>query len=153
MTTVIDSNIVAAIMLPLPYSSQAIAMMDFWHRTGEYLIAPMLFEYEIASLIRRSVLSRQLEPEQAAEAIDRLLGMELVTIPPTISLHKAAFQMAERIGQAKAYDAQYLALAARENAPLWTADRRLANAAHAAGLLWVNWVGDWKTSTGPVNSP
>jgi predicted nucleic acid-binding protein len=51
--------------------------------------------------------------------------------------------LAAQIGQSKAYDAQYLALAARENAPLWTADRRLANAARGAGLDWVHWIGDW----------
>lgn len=51
-------------------------------------------------------------------------------------------QMAERLGQSKAYGAQYLALASRENAPLWAADLRLVRAAQAAGLGWVHWIGE-----------
>ncbi len=143
MTIVVDSNIVAALALPLPYSPQAIDQMDFWGRSQEHLIAPMLFEYELMSLIRRSVVHGQLERADMAIVMDRLLNTGLVTIPPTNALHQSALKLAERIGHAKAYDAQYLALASRENAPLWTADRRLVNAANAAGLSWVHWVGDW----------
>lgn len=144
MTIVVDSNIVAALVLPLPYSPQAIDQMEFWRRSQEYLIAPMLFEYELMTLLRRSVVYGKLERANLAVAMDRLLGTGLVMVPPTNALHQSALKLAERIGQAKAYDAQYLALASRENAPLWTADRRLVNAANAAGLNWVHWVGDWK---------
>lgn len=117
--------------------------MDYWSRSGERLIAPTLFEYEITSLIRRSVLSKQLERAQVLPILSRLLNSRIVTIPPTMTNHGEALIFAERIGQSKAYDAQYLALASRENAPLWTADRRLAAAARDTGLTWVHWVGDW----------
>jgi predicted nucleic acid-binding protein len=70
-------------------------------------------------------------------------GVEVM--PPIWDLHQQALFWSERINQSKAYDAQYLALASRENAPLWTADRRLANAAQNAGLDWVHWIGDWTT--------
>lgn len=143
MTIVVDANIVAALVLPLPYSPQAIDQMDFWRRSQEYLIAPLLFEYELMTLLRRSVVYGQIERSNMAIAMDSLLSTGLVTIPPTNALHQSALKWADRIGQAKAYDAQYLALASRENAPLWTADRRLVNAARAAGLSWVHWVGDW----------
>lgn len=143
MTIVVDSNIVAALMLPLPYSPQAISMMGVWRRSGKRLIAPTLFEYEITTLIRRSILYDKLERTQMLSVLSRLLGTGLVTVPPTRQIHEEALELAERIGQSKAYDAQYLALASHENAPFWTADRRLANAAQTAGLGWVHWVGDW----------
>lgn len=143
MTIVVDSNIVVALLLPLPYSPQAISLMDYWRHSGERLIAPALFEYEITSLIRRSVYHNQLERAQMVSVLGRLLSTGLVTLPPTRLNHEDALALAERIGQSKAYDAQYLALASRENAPFWTADRRLANAAQATGLGWVHWVGDW----------
>ena len=144
MTIVVDSNIVAALVLPVSYSPQANALIDHWRRSGERLIAPTLFEYEITSLIRRSVFSNQLERAQMLPILSRLLNSGVVTIPPTKASHVDALALAERIGQSKAYDAQYLALASRENAPLWTADRRLAHTARDAGLGWVHWVGDWR---------
>lgn len=144
MTIVIDSNIVAALVLPVPYTPQAIQQMAHWDNVGEPLIAPVLFEYEIITLIRRSVVSGQLEKDRMPVILAHLLDNRVVTIAPTRSLHQEALRLAERIGQSKAYDAQYLALASRENAPLWTADRRLANAAQAAGLEWVHWIGNWE---------
>ncbi len=64
---------------------------------------------------------------------------------PSSELDRSALHFAERIGQSKAYDAQYLALAARENAAFWTADGRLARAAQATGLAWVHWIGELTT--------
>ena len=42
--------------------------------------------------------------------------MDNELIAPSSELDRSALHFAERIGQSKAYDAQYLALAARENA-------------------------------------
>lgn len=53
----------------------------------------------------------------------------------------SAFDWAEKLGQSKAYDSFYLALAETLRAPLWTADRRLANAARQIGISWVHAVG------------
>jgi predicted nucleic acid-binding protein len=40
------------------------------------------------------------------------------------------------------YDAHYLPLAAQEGAKLWTADKRLANAAQQVGISWMHWIGE-----------
>lgn len=80
------------------------------------------------------------------KALNALHGLGIDLIAPIPELDKSALVFAERMGQPKAYDAQYLALASRENAPLWTADRRLAHAARDTGLSWVYWVGDWSES-------
>ena len=80
---------------------------------------------------------------RAPDVLARLLNSRVETIPPSAALHRDALRLAERIGQNKAYDAHYLALAAREDAPFWTADKRLANAAQTTGLMWVHWIGDW----------
>jgi predicted nucleic acid-binding protein len=143
MTTVVDSNVIASLVLPASYSAQAKGIMKQWDDTEEHLIAPTLFEYELATIIRRSVVTGQLEPGQASTILARLLNSRVNTISPSVALHRDALRLAERIGQSKAYDAHYLALATREDAPLWTADKRLANAAQAIGLTWVHWIGDW----------
>lgn len=143
MTTVVDSNIIASLFLPAPYSAQSTGLMKTWDDTSEDLIAPTLFEYEIATIVRRATITGQLEKGQASAILMRILNTRVGTIPPSAALHRDALRLAERIGQSKAYDAHYLALATREDAPLWTADKRLANAAQAIGLTWVHWIGDW----------
>ena len=142
MTVVIDSNIIASLILPASYTPQSTQLLASLNEAGESLIAPLLFEYEIVSIVRRAVASNLLGKARASEALTRLLNSNIVTIPPSRSLHQEALRIAERLGQSKAYDAQYLALASRENAPLWTADLRLVRAAQAAGLGWVHWIGE-----------
>ena len=149
MTVVVDSNIVASLVIPTPYTPQALGLFEQWGKTQERLAAPMLFEYEIATILRRSVVLGQVEKAQIATVLTALLDYRVITIVPTITLHQEAIRMAERIGQSKAYDAHYLALAIRENATLWTADRRLANAAQQIGLTWVHWIGDWTPDQNP----
>jgi len=143
MTTVVDANIIASLVLPASYSAQSKGLMKHWDDSEEHLVAPTLFEYELATIIRRSVVTGQLEQGQASTILTRLLNSRVETVAPSVALHRDALRLAERIGQSKAYDAHYLALAAREDAPLWTADKRLANAAQSAGLMWVHWIGDW----------
>jgi predicted nucleic acid-binding protein len=144
LAIVVDANLVAALVLPLPYSSQAAEAFDHWRSRGERLIAPILLEYELTSVVRNGVALKELRAERAQPVLDQLQRSGVETVIPTLDLHRRAIRFAETIGQSKAYDAQYLALAARENAPLWTADRRLVDNARQAGLSWVHWVGDWR---------
>ena len=143
MTIVVDANVVAALVLPLPYDDLATEAMNYWIAQGERLIAPILMEYELVTIIRRGVANSQLRKERALPVLYQIQESGVETIAPTVQLHEQALYWAERIGQSKAYDAHYLALAIRENAPFWTADRRLANSAQLAGLTWVHWIGDW----------
>ena len=55
---------------------------------------------------------------------------------------RAAYAWAERLGQSRAYDAQYLAVAEQEGLELWTADRRLVRNAEQAGVRWVRRIGE-----------
>lgn len=142
MTIVVDDNIIAALVLPVPYSSQALRVVTAWHEAGDRLIAPILFEYEIATVVRRAAVLGHLTVSQVSAVLQRLLNFNVITIAPDKALHLEAIQLAGRIGHGKAYDAQYLALAAREDAPFWTADRRLATAGRQAGLTWIHWIGE-----------
>ena len=85
----------------------------------------------------------QLYRAQIWSVLDRLLSAGLVIIPPTQPIHEVAPTLAERFGRIKVCNAQYLSRASRENAPLWTAERRLATAAQTTGLNRVQWAGDW----------
>lgn len=148
MTAVIDANVIAALVFPVTYTPQASQLMVYLDNTDKDLIAPTLFEYEIATIFWRSVAFGLLDEGQVSTIWNKLFGSRIRTIAPTASLHRAALQLAGRLNQNKAYDAHYLALAAQENAPFWTADRRLAAGAQQAGLTWVYWVGDWQANDG-----
>ncbi len=62
-------------------------------------------------------------------------------VPLDTSLCLAALTWAERLGQTKAYDAFYLALAEGLSAEFWTADKRLARRARHAGADFVRLLG------------
>lgn len=142
MAIVVDANVVAALVLPLAYDALATRLFIRWRQQGERIIAPALMEYELVSIVRQGISRKQLRDERALPLLHRLLRFDIEIIVPTIELHLQAYGLATLLGHSKARDAQYVALAAREGAPLWTADRRLANAARAAGLAWVHWIGE-----------
>lgn len=143
MTIILDANLAAAVAMPMDYTVQATQTIRNWKASQERMLAPVLFEYEIVTALRRAIALKFLTLSEAMEGLDSILELGVELVVPTKDLSVQAIYFAERISQSKAYDAQYLALASRENAPLWTADRRLAHAARDAGLGWVHWVGDW----------
>jgi predicted nucleic acid-binding protein len=80
--------------------------------------------------------------DEAQVVLNELLEMSLEVIPTSARLHQRALDWAERLGQSRAYDSQYVALAEQMGANLWTGDRRLANSSASLGLDWVHWVGE-----------
>lgn len=142
MSVVLDASLVLALVLPLPYSEAARTKMAAWKETGEPVTAPALWEYEVASALRRAISRGLLTAGDASLALRRVAALNIQSIAPREDLHRRALNWAERLGQSKAYDAQYLALAEQSGASLWTGDRRLANGAQQAGAGWVHWVGE-----------
>jgi predicted nucleic acid-binding protein len=142
MSAVIDANLIAAVVLPLPYSDQATQRITAWKQAGFELLAPVLLEYEMAAILRKAVVAQWLTTDLAVEAIDKVLALNIRCLTPTAHLHERALRWADRLGYSKAYDAHYVALAEQEAVELWTADRRLANGAQQAGAHWVHWIGE-----------
>ena len=97
---------------------------------------------EGASAIRSYVHARHISIEEGRVALDDLLSMDVDLVQMDGSLCRSAFEWALRLRQARAYDGFYLALAEDHGVDLWTADRRLANAARQAGAPWVHWIGE-----------
>lgn len=145
MSAVVDANLVAALVLPLPYSHQVTERMLAWTQAGSELLAPVLLEYEVAAILRKAVVAEWLTGELALEAMGEILALSIRCLPPTAALHEQALRWADRLGHSKAYDAHYLALAEQEGLEFWTADRRLANGARQAGVDWAHWIGEGVT--------
>jgi len=142
MAVVIDANLALALFLRLPYTEQAYRLMDRLRERRSTLSAPVLWEYECLSGFHRAVQLGEIRPQQAAEFMNDLLALEIERVVPSVENHLAALRWAERLGQSKAYDAQYVALAERLSAELWSADERLVNNLKSQGVDWAHWIGE-----------
>jgi predicted nucleic acid-binding protein len=139
---IVDANLVVATAVPMVFTDQATQLLNQWKSELVPLSAPTLFEYEVVTALRKAIVLKMISRSEAFYALDTILALGIELVVPDRLMDEAALAFAERIGQSKAYNGQYLALAARENAAFWTADRRLAAAAQQAGLSWVHWVGE-----------
>jgi len=139
---VVDANFSLGQVLPLPYSRDVVRRMGVWQGEQPRILVPSLWEYEVVTGLRRACVQGLLRVDAVQETLDELLGMALQVLEMTAERHRRALVWAERLGQARAYDAQYLALAEQTEAELWTADERLRNRARQVGASWVRWVGE-----------
>ena len=139
---VVDANFSLAQVLPLPYSQDVIRRMGTWQSELPHILVPGLWEYEVVTGLRRAYTRGYLTQARAEMLLDQIFGMEFDVVPATVEQHKRAMVWAERLGQARAYDSQYVALAEHSGAELWTADERLHNRTRQLGVAWVHWVGE-----------
>jgi len=139
---VLDASFAISVILPELAGVDAAPRLADWRRQGRRLIAPMLWLGECVSAIRRRVYNRAISLEEGQGALEDLFALRVEAIPMGPELCQSALAWAERLGQARAYDAFYLALAEQFRTDLWTADRRLGNAAQQLGLDWVRRTGE-----------
>ncbi|MGH2457834.1 MAG: type II toxin-antitoxin system VapC family toxin [Chloroflexota bacterium] len=138
---VIDASLAMRIVLPSPTAPAAAQLFAEWRRAEARVLAPPLWLAECVSTVRTSVYAGAISAARGRTAIDEILDLEVEVVPTDAGQCRAAFDWAEKLGQSKAYDGFYLALAETSRAPFWTADRRLANAARQLALTWVHSVG------------
>ena len=94
------------------------------------LQVPALCDVEVSSALRRGMLSGALAESRAEEAL-----LDYLDLPLTRHGHQALLPRILALrANFTAYDASYVALAERLEAPILTADRRLARACHGIGL-------------------
>jgi predicted nucleic acid-binding protein len=119
---VVDASVVAAAVFAESSLAEALA----WMR-GRLLVAPALIDCEIANAALGKVRRQKLPIAAAAAALEVFAGLELERhgIDAT-----RVFALAARY-ELTAYDAAYLWLAERLEAPLATFDDRLGRAARA----------------------
>ena len=123
MTVVVDASVVVALLVDGgPGGTWAASVVS-----GEDLAAPQLLHVEVANVLRRAALAQDISDDVAALAHADLLD-----------LHVATFSyepLADRIWALRhnltTYDAWYVAVAERLDAPLATLDVRLG---HAPGI-------------------
>jgi predicted nucleic acid-binding protein len=138
---VVDANI--AIKTALDMTDD---LEQFWKRVDEEQItpcAPRLWMSETTSAIRFLLSQKELTPDEAEEALRTMHGLRVEIINEDEELSLRALELAGKLGQSKAYDAFYLALAEKLVSEFWTADERLFNSCRKdLKLSWVHWIGE-----------
>ena len=98
------------------------------------LVAPTLMFSEARSSLHEAVRRGAIDPEQGALALRRLEGGP-VKAEDHPELGREAWRLADELGFAKTYDAEYLALAGLLGCRLVTLDGRLRRATDRLGFV------------------
>ena len=118
---VVDTNIIAYLMLPSPWTAQAEALLE----SEPDWVAPPLWRSELRNILagymRRGALSLEQAVQIQREAQDLLAGGE---VHPE---SKAVLQLVAQ-SQCSAYDCEFVAVAQQMHCALYTMDAKVLNA-------------------------
>ena len=142
MAVVVDASIAVNFLLTQAYSVEAEQCLERWESVREMLYALGHWYAEVVSALQFAVYQRKLNSQDAQTLVDVLPELGVQVVQPPADLLKASLRWAERLGQNKAYDAQYVALAEQLKAELWSADQRLIHALKEQGIPWAHWIGE-----------
>ena len=140
-----DASLSLKLVLSEPDSDLARTLWATWLEQQAVLIVPMLWGYEVTSVLRNHVYRNLLSSELANDAFAQIHQLTVQMVDP-IGLHQRAWELARHFNRPAAYDAHYLALAEMAGCPFWTADERLFNAVRTE-LEWVHWLGNYSPAT------
>ncbi len=124
-TICLDASFVVRLLESDQPGAEPLRLWRHWQQTGQRLVAPTLLYYEVSNALYKYVRQKTLSSATAQQLMENALHLDidLVTYP---ELHQEALRLAHEWRLPATYDAHYLALARRLQAPFWTADRRLA---------------------------
>jgi predicted nucleic acid-binding protein len=138
---VIDANI--AVQTVVDISDR---LERFWERVDKEQItpcAPRLWLSEVTSAIRFLQSQKEITSEEAEMALRTVHGLRVQIIDEDEEMSLRALELAGKLGQSKAYDAFYLALAEKLVVEFWTGDDRLVNRCRKdLKLGWVRSIGE-----------
>lgn len=143
---VIDAGVAIWTVLPIMSTINVVSNMVMWRQAGIELYAPALWFAETTSVVRRAVSNNLITTDEGCLATEDIIALDITIAAMTPAHCRSALAWADRLGQAKAYDGFYLALAEELGAPFYTTDQRLANGAHQKGIPWVLWIGAARTT-------
>lgn len=132
---VLDANV--PVRAVLDRDEHALEVFRAWAASEVRLVAPDLWLAEALTAIRRALATGAQPAVSGEDLLNDLFALQLDPVETDRALAAAALRWAARIGQSKAYDALYLAVAERFDAPLVTADERLLARCRQLGIDFV----------------
>jgi predicted nucleic acid-binding protein len=91
------------------------------------LLAPTLIRSQVLTLLYQATSRGELTKKDARRRLDYVRGLQLRLLGDRV-LQRTAWDIADRLGWADTYDAEYVALAQLQADALVTLDRKLADA-------------------------
>jgi predicted nucleic acid-binding protein len=116
---VLDASALIDVVCDQPHKTWVLDQLD------DEVVAPAHQRAEVLSALARLVRSHSLTPQQASDALEEAMSLELELVVPTSQQVHEAFAMRERV---RVVDALYVVLARERGAALVTTDQRLARA-------------------------
>ena len=98
------------------------------------LVAPPLLWSEVLSVVHEALWRQELDDRHAMRLLERMERSPIRSRAPR-NLRRQAWDIAEQLGWAKTYDAEYVALAQLLGGRLVTLDARLRRGADRLGLV------------------
>ena len=120
VSAVCDASAVVALLLDAGPDGQWVTA----RLSGATLLAPSLVTFESSNIIRRHEMARLISADQAAQAHADLLDLTIELWPYEL-LGARVWELRRNLST---YDASYVAVAERSDAPLVTLDRRISRA-------------------------
>lgn len=142
LPVVIDASFSLSILLNHPLQKASLVVADTLKREGMQMVAPSLWAYETTSSICKAVHFQMVTVDDAEQILALLQTLGVQLIPPDEIYNKRAFNLTMQLKKASAYDSYYLALAESLKCDLWTADKKLCQAAQNNELTWVRHVSE-----------
>ncbi|NJK58216.1 MAG: type II toxin-antitoxin system VapC family toxin [Pleurocapsa sp. SU_5_0] len=122
----VDANFIVRLLSDPPNALSYSNLWRQWKSSGDRIIAPTIFCYEVTNVFHRMSLAGQILPEVAEQLLEDAFNLEIILYGDR-DLHKRAFALARTLNLSAAYDAHYLALSERFDAEFYTSDKRLFN--------------------------
>jgi predicted nucleic acid-binding protein len=132
VTLVLDASLLVALASSEPAGALVEERLAGWIAADEELHAPVLVYYEVASGLRKAIMSGRMRPEQIAPAVAIAEAVPLTIHPRSDLAH--VVELAGRLERKSVYDAVYVALAESLGATLVVLDGPLHRNARARGL-------------------
>lgn len=125
LTLVVDASILVTASL----SPTGLAFLG-----GEDLVAPPLLWSEATSVLHEMKWRREISPDAADNAVREVEGAPIRPDRPP-ELRRMAWRLADQLGWARTYDAEYVALAQLLGCRMVTLDQRLRRGAARLGFV------------------
>lgn len=139
LRAVMDASVAVKMFVPESHSAAARELLSRFTQDGESeLVVPDLFFIECANVFWKWVQRSGYPSEDAQEHLHDLRGLGF-TVLPTQFLANDALEIARR-HKVTAYDACYIAAAAKLGLPLITADEKLVRQVEGNGY-GIQWLG------------
>ena len=129
---VVDASVTLAWCLDDESSAAADAVLDLF--AAEEAMAPAIWPLEVANALRSAERRGRITVADTSRIRELLLGLPIRVEPMTLGAALSEVTDLARHLELSAYDAAYLALAARRGLPLATMDARLRDACGVIGV-------------------